>query len=236
MQRVHVNQCPSLDRLSLHCVEIENVSVAPACQALQGFQAEVVDEVRRTADQPKIEAERQEVRQLLRFGKFKASGRSKPAQEYLLRCALQDAALPQINGPVDLLNAISLQYNLPISLLSVAKCSNRLYVRRGLPGESFVFNSGGQMLELQDLITTYAIESMAPANLSTDRVEPSNDSLRPVGTPVKDSMAGKIEANDTHLIAIIYAPASATAMERGSIAASELAEKMERWCGAKTFQ
>lgn len=204
-------------KLVVGVVEVVDVDVVAANDELRAF----CDEVARTAalqsQQPEWEQQCSEVRQMLRHGKFKASGRSKPAQEYLLRCATTDGALPSINGPVDLLNAVSLSCNLPISLLSVGKCSDNLLIDHGKAGEQFIFNSVGHTIDLTDLITVY------------DRsVEP----MRPVGTPIKDSMAGKIEPTDRHLIAIIYTPTSDAAKKRSHAAVERLAEGMKRYCGA----
>ena len=204
-------------KLVVGVVEVVDVDVVAANDELRAF----CDEVARTAAQqsqlPEWEQQCCEVRQMLRNGKFKASGRSKPAQEYLLRCATTDGTLPAINGPVDLLNAVSLSCNLPISLLSVGKCSDNLLIDYGKAGEQFIFNTVGHAIDLTDLITVF------------DR---SVDSMRPVGTPIKDSMAGKIEPTDRHLIAIIYTPTSDSAMQRCLAAVERLAEGMKRFCGA----
>ncbi len=143
---------------------------------------------------PRDELLRQQVRQMLRHGKFKASGRSKPAQEYLLRCATEENCLPNINAPVDILNTVSLASGLPISLLSIKKCSDQLLVRRGRVGEAYVFNTVGHEIDVQDLVVV---------------CDTSSNQDRPVGSPIKDSMAGKIESSDDHLVAIIYAPTAA---------------------------
>jgi DNA/RNA-binding domain of Phe-tRNA-synthetase-like protein len=117
-----------------------------------------------------------------------------------------------------LLNAVSLEFNLPISLLSIAKCSLQLFIDRGQPEEYYVFNAGGQTLELADLLTVFDI---------------SGESPRPVGTPVKDSLAGKIEASDQHVVAIIYAPNSDSAIERCNQAKSRLRSGFISYCGAE---
>jgi DNA/RNA-binding domain of Phe-tRNA-synthetase-like protein len=207
----------SLPNLYLGVVEVANVNIDPASPKLAEYCQRVSEQGKPRAESTSWLEQCQEIRQLLRHGKFKPTGRSKPAQEYLMRCIIQEGSLPQINGPVDLVNAVSVDFNLPISLLSVRKCSNELAVDRGRAGESFVFNSGGQVLELSDLITVY------------DR---SHAARRPVGTPVKDSMAGKIESADTHLVAIIYAPESASAMQRCDQAKQQLADGFQDFCGA----
>ncbi|MFO0940695.1 MAG: hypothetical protein U0930_08000 [Pirellulales bacterium] len=204
--------------LHLGAVEIVNIDVQPASEALRTFCDQVAVGAVAESQNEQWEKQCQEVRQMLRFGKFKASGRSKPAQEYLLRCAVTDGKLPVINGPVDLLNAVSLSCNLPISLLSISKCSEELWIDRAKAGEQFVFNSIGQVIELTDLITTYDRSCQPP---------------RPVGTPIKDSMAGKIESTDSHLIAIIYAPKNPAAIKRCHQAVELLADGMKSYCGTE---
>lgn len=204
-----------LNDLHLGIVEATDLGVRESNADLLEYCSDVAERVRAVAETDERQLQYQQIRQLLRFGKFKATGRSKPAQEYLMRCILTDGALPKINAPVDLLNAVSVEFNLPISLLSVGKCSDNLYVGRGKPGESFIFNSAGQVLDLTDLITVYDC-SVSPA--------------RPVGTPVKDSMAGKIDANDNHLVAIIYAPNSADTIQRCAFAKQKLADGFARFC------
>lgn len=203
--------------LHARAIEIVNIDVLPANQLLRTFCDQVATDAASRCTSSQWEQQCQEVRQMLRFGKFKASGRSKPAQEYLLRCATTDGHLPTINGPVDLLNAVSLSCNLPISLLSLAKCSEDLWIDRAKTGDQFVFNSAGQTIELVDLITTF------------DR---SSQPMRPVGTPIKDSMAGKIESSDRHLVAIIYSPNNSSAQQRCSRAVDQLADGMKSYCGA----
>src|SRR5262245_38786006 len=61
-------------------------------------------------------AGREAVRDLLRHGGFKPTGRSKPASEYLLK-AVRDGLLTSINLAVDACNVVSLHSGLPISVV-----------------------------------------------------------------------------------------------------------------------
>lgn len=210
---IELTACPTLPGLHLGVVEFADVTVGPADADVQAFARLVAEWVRPRLESVEWQQACQEVRQLLRHGKFKASGRSKPAQEYLAGCVSRDGQLPVINGPVDVLNAVSLRYCLPISLLSLSKASRRLHVGRGEAGQSYVFNAAGQELDVTDLITVYDAS-----------VEP----FRPVGSPVKDSMAGKIEASDRDLVAIIYCPDSPAARNRCDQAEAELRARMPR--------
>lgn len=128
------------------------------------------------------------VRQLLKSGGFKASGRNKPASEYLAQAAREER-FPSINNLVDINNFISLNSGLPISLLDADVIGNHLILRHGQAGERYVFNSGGQEIDLSGLICACAG--------ATDT---------PLGNPVKDSVTGKLKDTTSNVVGIIYAP------------------------------
>jgi len=133
---------------------------------------------------------RQRVRKMLRHGKYKPSGRSKPASEFLLRAALSES-FPIVNGPVDVNNAISLESGFPGSIFDAALSGRHLLIRRGLPDEEYVFNPSGQMIDLQDLLLV---------------CRKTNAGWEPCGNPVKDAMTTKISADTVGVIAVLYAP------------------------------
>ncbi len=209
---------PCLADITIAAVEVRQITVAESSSEARHWCDQVAARVASQAECADRQALRQLVRSMLRYGKFKASGRSKPAQEYLLRCVLETGSLPKINGPVDVLNCISLQCELPISLLSLRKCSNRLLVRRGNSGEGYVFNQVGQILDVTDLVV-----------VCDAATEPS----RPVGSPIKDSMAGKIEPVDTELIALIYAPQNEIGKRAAQVAVDELCVGFQQFCQAQ---
>src|SRR5690349_24200159 len=62
------------------------------------------------------EAVRAAVRDLLRHGGYKPTGRGKPSSEYLVR-AVSEGALGAINAAVDTCNAVSYHSGLPISVI-----------------------------------------------------------------------------------------------------------------------
>ncbi len=146
---------------------------------------------------------RQRVRKILRYGTYKPSGRSKPASEFLLRVAL-DGSFPLVNGPVDVNNIVSFESGLPGSIFDADLSGRHLLLRRGAPGESYVFNPSGQSINLQDLL------------LVCRRTE---GGWEPCGNPVKDSMATKIQPETRDVIAVLYAPAD------------EPIDSVERWAG-----
>jgi DNA/RNA-binding domain of Phe-tRNA-synthetase-like protein len=158
---------------------------------------------------------RQRVRRMLRYGKYKPSGRSKPASEFLLRAAL-DGSFPLVSGPVDVNNIVSLESGFPGSIFDADLSGRHLLLRRGAPGESYVFNSSGQSIDLEDLLLVCRL---------------TEGGWKPCGNPVKDSMATKIRPETRDVIAVLYAPADEPlkAIERW---AGRYAELLDRLCGA----
>jgi len=61
------------------------------------------------------EAVRKAVRDVLRVGGYKPTGRGKPASEYLVDAA-REQGLPRVNNLVDINNLVSLMTALPISI------------------------------------------------------------------------------------------------------------------------
>jgi len=133
---------------------------------------------------------RARVRKMLRYGKYHASGRGKPASEFLLRAALGNT-FPLVNEPVDVNNAISLASGLPGSIFDTGISGAHLLVRRGMPGEAYVFNNSGQRIDLQDLLLI---------------CRRKGDDWEPCGNPVKDAMTTKIHADTRNVVAVLYAP------------------------------
>src|SRR5512143_4024177 len=81
-----------------------------------------------TAPFASTETVRSEIRNLLREGGFKPSGRSKPASEYLI-AAHAENRFPRINAAVDACNVASLFSGLPISLIDLDRVSGPLRVQ-----------------------------------------------------------------------------------------------------------
>lgn len=155
---------------------------------------------------------REAVRSMLRAGGYKPSGRNKPAQEYLLRC-LAENNFPRIHPAVDCLNALSLRIGLPISMLTRDRFENALKLRLGRPEERYVFNASGQTLELENLIVACG----------------GPDADEPLGSPVKDSMAGKISATVRSIVCILYAPVNDVSATQLADWSAELQRNIERF-------
>ena len=133
---------------------------------------------------------RQRVRKMLRYGKYKPSGRSKPASEFLLRAALSES-FPLVNSPVDVNNAVSLESGFPGSIFDADISGRHLLIRRGFPDEEYVFNPSGQTIDLQDLLLV---------------CRKTDAGWEACGNPVKDAMITKISADTVNVIAVLYAP------------------------------
>ncbi|MCX7026416.1 MAG: hypothetical protein NT061_02750 [Spirochaetes bacterium] len=131
------------------------------------------------------------VRDMLRHGSYKPAGRAKPSSEYLLAAALE-GDFPSVNYFVDAANLVSLVSGYPISIVDLGASGGEFLLRRGLEGETYVFNAGGQTIDLKDLLCVCRREGKL---------------FIPTANPVRDSMATKIFAGARNLAAFIYAPA-----------------------------
>jgi DNA/RNA-binding domain of Phe-tRNA-synthetase-like protein len=168
-----------------------------------------------SADSEGSKTRRSEVRNLLRHGVYKPTGRGKPASEYLLNAAL-GGDFPMINRLVDINNLVSVETLLPISLVDLERAgTERFEARRGRSGESYVFNPSGQILELEDLLLLARLPEETPC-----------------ATPVKDSQATKTHAGTQDVLGAIYAPVPLALEARE--AARRMAQLMEMHCEART--
>lgn len=140
------------------------------------------------------------VRGLLRHGKYRPSGRGKPASEYLIGAAAKQA-FPSVAPVVDLVNWVSWAHRLPISLVDAKKAdADDIVVRRGAPDERYVFNSADQVIDLQDLLL----------------VARAGDDL-PLANPVKDSMLAKFDDATDRWWAVIYAPTAGASWVQAAV-------------------
>lgn len=194
----------------------EGIAPPRPTDAAPPFLAEALAETQTTGEAFVPIELRQRVRRMLRHGKYKPSGRGKPASEFLLRAALTES-FPLVNGPVDVNNVISLQSGLPASIFDADAAGSQLLLRRGLPGETYVFNPSGQTIDLQDLLLV---------------CRRSDAGWQPCGNPVKDSMSTKTGPDTRNLVAVIYAPIDEplASVERW---AARFAELLEEHCGAE---
>jgi DNA/RNA-binding domain of Phe-tRNA-synthetase-like protein len=130
------------------------------------------------------DAVRAAVRDLLRHGGFKPTGRSKPASEYLLR-AVGEGALSAINLAVDACNAVSLHSGLPISVVDQAHLTPPLRIALAAEGTRYVFNAAGQEIDVAGLICLH-------------------DGTGPCANAVKDSQRGKTSAATRRTLTVVW--------------------------------
>lgn len=124
------------------------------------------------------------VRDLLREGGYKPTGRGKPSSEYLIR-AVADGKLGPINTAVDLGNAISLHSGLPISVVDLAKARAPLRIAVAGPGAKYLFNSAGQEIDLEGLLCLHDAEG-------------------PCANAVKDAQRTKTDADTTRTLFVLW--------------------------------
>ncbi len=176
---------------------------------------------RRSDLAPDEEARRAAARDILRNGRYRPTGRGKPASEYLLRAAAaDDIPFPRINAPVDVCNYLSLKHVIPISLWDVdlAETDNFVF-RLGQAGEAFVFNEGGQTIDVEDLLVGCRVR------------EDGVSSGEPIVNPVKDSFLTKTTPSTERIAACVYAPASTVTREGLESICSEFAGLLAQ-CGS----
>ena len=124
------------------------------------------------------------VRDLLRHGGYKPTGRGKPASEYLVRAA-GDGALRSINAVVDACNVVSLHSGLPISVVDVDRARPPFRIALAPPDTTFVFNPAGQTIRVDGLLCLHDAEG-------------------PCANAVKDAQRTKTDATTTRTLAVVW--------------------------------
>jgi DNA/RNA-binding domain of Phe-tRNA-synthetase-like protein len=222
--RYSLTLAPSLD-LRAALVWAEGIPGCPKTEAPPAYLRELLDRVRAAGEGFLPPERKAAVRDMLRFGKYKPAGRSKPSSEYLLAAALAgdgiEGGFPLVNGPVDANNAVSLEWGYPASVFDAAKTGGELLLRRGVAGEAYVFNPSGQAIELEDLVVACR---RAPSGGAS--------AWEPCGNPVKDAMATKVFEGARDVVAIVYAPPS-EGPERLEACAARFRDLLAAECGAR---
>lgn len=124
------------------------------------------------------------VRDLLRHAGFKPTGRSKPASEYLVRAAGEEA-LRSINAAVDACNVVSLHSGLPISVVDLALARPPFRIEPAPAGQQYVFNAGGQSIDVGALLCLF-------------------DADGPCANPVKDAQRTKTRDDTTRTLSVLW--------------------------------
>jgi DNA/RNA-binding domain of Phe-tRNA-synthetase-like protein len=139
------------------------------------------------------------IRDLLRHGGFKPTGRSKPASEYLVRAAAEGQLKP-INPAVDVGNVVALHSGIPVSVVDVECLVPPLVVRLAPAGSRFVFNASGQEIHVESLLGL-------------------EDGQGPCANPVKDAQRTKTSPATTQTLTVLW----------GSTALGEVLDEAVGW-------
>jgi DNA/RNA-binding domain of Phe-tRNA-synthetase-like protein len=139
------------------------------------------------------------VRDLLRRGGYKPTGRGKPASEYLARAAAE-GTLGSINAAADAGNAASLHSGLPISVVDLDRLSGELRVALGRPGDRYVFNPAGHDIDVEGLLCLF-------------------DADGPCANAVKDAQRTKTGPETRRLLALVW----------GTVELPGLADRTATW-------
>jgi DNA/RNA-binding domain of Phe-tRNA-synthetase-like protein len=148
--------------------------------------AAVADALRLDAPAPmqRDETLRAAIRDLLRAGGYKPTGRGKPASEYLVRAATE-GTLGAINAAVDACNAVSLHSGLPISVVDLDRASAPFRIGLAPEGSSYVFNASGQEIDLGGLLCVF-------------------DALGPCANAVRDSHRTKTRDETRATLSVVW--------------------------------
>jgi len=130
------------------------------------------------------DAVRGAVRDLLRHGGYKPTGRGKPASEYLIR-AVGEGALSSINAAVDACNVVSLHSGLPISVVDLDRAKPPFRVGLAPADATYVFNASGQTIDVEGLLCLF-------------------DADGPCANAVKDAQRTKTTPETTRTLTVIW--------------------------------
>lgn len=145
------------------------------------------------------DAVRKAVRDLLRHGGYKPTGRGKPSSEYLLG-AVAEGALAAINPAVDACNAVSYHSGLPISVIDLERAAAPFGIAIAPEGASYAFNPTGQVIDLGGLLCL-------------------NDAAGPCANAVKDAQRTKTHSETRTTLSVVW----------GTRALPERAAETARW-------
>ena len=114
--------------------------------------------------------------------------KNRPASERLVRRVLQSKELYRINTAVDVCNAVSLKYRLPLGLFDADALSGKtLTLRFGSAGESY--------------------DSLSGREIQTEGKFIIADTQGPIGSPSTDSQRTKITGHTQSVLCLVYGPA-----------------------------
>ena len=147
--KLEIEEHPLLRVVAFTTLFLSPISEIPAPPA-------VLDALRLDGPAPlqRDEETRAAVRDMLRHGGYKPTGRGKPASEYLVRAA-SEGALGSINVAVDACNAASLHSGFPISVVDLDRAQAPFRISIAPAGAAYVFNASGQEIDLSGLVCLF---------------------------------------------------------------------------------
>lgn len=152
---------------------------------------------------------RSEIRDVLREGGHKPTGRGKPASEYLQRTVER----PAINVAVDAGNVISFHSGIPISVVDLDRGRAPWSIAVVRDDLEYTFNRTGQSINLRGLLCLH-------------------DADGPCASPVKDSMRTKTRDETQRTLSVLWA--ARTLARAADEALAEYQAVLER-CGGKVI-
>ncbi len=179
MQPIHVQPHPLLDVVVFETTFPRPLGELPSPPALVAGLS--LERPQRLSSSDEV---RGKIRDLLRHGGYKPTGRGKPASEYLIRAATE-GALSSINAAVDACNVVSLHSGLPISVVDLDRAKAPFSIKIADEGTTYVFNASGQTIDVKGLLCLFDADG-ASANA------------------VKDSQRTKTTPETTRTLSVIW--------------------------------
>ena len=136
----------------------------------------------------------------------------RPSSEALLRRAIQQKPLYQVNTLVDVANYCSLDFQLSIGLYDPARLRGQVAFRLGHPGEGYPGINKGWINVAGRLALA--------------------DDLGPFGNPSSDSDRTKITLGTTSALFVLFAPADFDVIKLQSVA-TKAVERIIKYCDGK---
>lgn len=186
------------DHPLLGALAFETVLPAPLAELQPPGSFEALRQAGGPAPVARDEARRKDVRDLLRHGGYKPTGRGKPSSEYLLKAAAE-GGLRSINLAVDAGNIASLHSGIPISVIDLGHAVPPLRLGIAPADTSYVFNPSGQEIDVSGLLCLFDAEG-------------------PCANAVKDAQRTKTSEATLRTLSVLWAPASAAAAARETCA------------------
>lgn len=203
VESIRVVPWPDLELLALEATLPAPQGPGPSPDWLSGLLAPgAVGVPLRSSD-----AVRTAIRDLLRLRGYRPTGRGKPSSEYLANAAAEGRVCP-ILPCVDAGNAVSLHSGLPISIVDLDRCALPLAIDSPPAGTSYVFNRGGQEIDVSHLLCLH-------------------DAAGPCANAVKDAQRTKTSEQTRRVLAVLW---GSSRCGTGHVAAAGrwLAQLMER--------